>query len=937
MLTLCLTLLLGSAASAAPSVPLTCLSASGDGQYLAAATAQQLTLLRSTGEIVELAKVTQPKATAVTFRADGKQLALASGAPSQRGIVDLYSVPDLKLQQSIKLHNDLIHAVAYSPDGKTLATSSYDRTIALIDTGTGKELHRLKDHSDAVYGLAWKPDGTQLASVSADRTVKLWDSRTGKRLLTLSDATDWLYTLAWKNDGKQLAAAGVDKSIRLWSIEGQNGQLLKSAFAHEKGIIQLQWIGDTIYSLGEESSFKVWDSTTLKEKQAIKLVGSPATCFVVIPAKKLLAVGSYDSSLQIFELSAGKLQSKPLPESFPLLKHDSPAGIRQAAALVPHPVTLVSTLKTAGYNHYYRLTLKSDEELGVQFIRPAGSKLDPHIELTTTTGTQLATSRNGLLGYHAAEKPCEVILGIRDQEYRGGPEYSYRLILGPIPIVTRYFPLQVQSGLDATLDIRGVNLQGLRSASFRPAPKTGEDSYVMEQSLLVVPQPVNLPKVRVSSVPVVLKNDKPLSVPSAGQGILRQPHTSDTWKFHAEANQPLVVEVHADRLGSPLDSVLEILDEAGQPVERARLSAIAKTFITLRDRDASDPGLRLENWSSFSLKDYFYTGTELLRMRDLPKGPDEDCKFWTLSGKRRGYLGTTPRAQPLGGTVYQVQLHAPYQPLPQNGNPSFTLYYRNDDGGPGFRKDSYLLFTPPAKGLYQARITDAEQRGGEAFVYSLTVRPPKPFFTIDVNPKAPKLQESAATPLTVTVTRHDGYEGPVELRIEDLDPRLEAITATIASEEETGIIALEARSKFEGTAKPFKVIGAVPIAGIKVYETAVTIQGATMTDHGDIVTQMTQSKVELKAGSETKITAEVKRLNNFQGRIPLEVRGLPFGVQVTDVGLNGILVLPTETTRTFTLKAEPWVNRGVYPIVVLARREGKPTEHPARTMLLEIK
>jgi hypothetical protein len=942
MHTLLATLLWGSVLSAAPPLPLSTLAASSDGKYLAAATSARLTLLKTSGEIVELAKVTQPKATAMVFRPDGKQLALASGAPSQRGIVELYSVPELKLVATLKLHTDLIHAVAYSPEGKTLASSSYDRSIALADVATGKELRRLKDHSDAVYGLSWKPDGSRLASVSADRTVKLWNPTTGQRVLTLSDATDWLYAIAWNGDGKQVAAAGVDKSIRLWSIDGDNGQLLKSAFAHEKGIIQLQWAGDTLYSLGEESILKAWDAVTLKEKQAIKLTRSPALCFSIVPAKKLLAVGSYDGGLELFDLTTGKVTTKPLPESFPQVKLESPGETRQSAVLVEHPATIVSTLKTAGHGHYHRLKLKAGEELGVQLIKPAGSKLDALLELFTADGTLLQTSHNGLLGYRGiVDKDrilsSDVIVGIRDQEYRGGPEYSYQLKLGPIPIITTYLPLQVEAGRESFITVMGVNLGGSNRIKVMPERRGQEEAYLMPLPWPADEKPVNLPSLRVCTYPSRLDIDHSVP-PWSLQGYLDKPGGSEDILFRAQAGQPLVIEVHADRLGSPLDSVIEVLDLKGQPLEQARLSAIAKTFITLRDRDANDPGLRLENWASFKLNDYFYAGTELLRMRDLPKGPDEDCKFWTLAGKRRGYLGTTPRAQPLGGTIYQVTQHPPYLPLPQNGNPSFTLYYRNDDGGPSFGKDSYLLFNPPATGMYKVRLSDAEQRGGINFTYSLTIRPPRPHFTIDVNPKNPKLQENAATPLTVTVNRIDGYEGPVELKIEDLDPRLKASTVTIASEEETGIIALEATSKFEGNAKPFRVTAIrPPIAGITTNKVLAIVQGPTMIDHGDIVTRVSQPTVELKAGSETKVTAEVERLNKFTGRIPLEVRGLPFGVQVTDVGLNGILVLPTETTRSFTLKAEPWVKPGRYPIVVLAKREGKPTQHPARTVMLEIR
>jgi hypothetical protein len=85
-----------------------------------------------------------------------------------------------------------------------------------------------------------------------------------------------------------------------------------------------------------------------------------------------------------------------------------------------------------------------------------------------------------------------------------------------------------------------------------------------------------------------------------------------------------------------------------------------------------------------------------------------------------------------------------------------------------------------------------------------------------------------------------------------------------------------------------------------------------------------------------KVTVRVDRRNGFKGRVPLDVRGLPHGVHVLDVGLNGILITENETTRTFVIYAEPWVQPTVHPFVVLARNERKGTEHAARSVLLKV-
>ncbi len=922
-----------------------------DGKMLAAGGYQEALLLDASGALVGKLPGQTGAVTALAFSRDGKRLAVASGVSGVSGEVRLYRLDGppadrAKPERVLAAHADLIHDLAFSPDGQTLATCGYDRLVHLWDVAGGQRLRTLKEHSDAVYGVAFSPDGTLLASAAADRAVKVCRVADGKLLYTLSEANDWVYAVAWSPDGKHLAAAGVDKSLRVWQAGADGAKLVQSVFAHEAAVTRLVYAADgqTLYSLGEDRTVKAWDPRTLAERRVHNRQPEAVLALAVRPDRKQLALGRYDGALLLVDAADGKVQAQPLPlkpqpaakERFGVIREVEPNDSPGTGQWVALSATLVGALGKTGDVDFYRFTAKAGAEVGVQALtKEIGSKLEPFLQIIdVASGRVVAEGGDGVLGY-TCPKAGVYALGVRDRDYRGGPGMTYKLNVGAVPVVTSVFPLGLQRGTTADVQLQGVHLGGLKSVRLAAAP----DAAVGARLPLPLPQlretPLGLRTLIVGEFPeVVGKAGGQLPTPGTGNGVLAEPGAAHVWRFSAKKGQRLIVEVNARRLGSPLDSAIDILDGKGQPIPRATLRSLARTHVTFRDHDSVTAGIRLDNWNELAMNDYLYVGGELLRIKALPLNPDADCNFFSAGGQRVGYLDTTPTHHANGTPMYKVAIHPPGTKFPPNGFPVVTLYYRNDDGGPGYGRDARLFFDPPADGDYQVRITDSRGQGGPAYAYRLTVRPPRPGFNVSVSPSKPAVWLGGAVPVTVNAERLDGFDGEIKVRLDKVPAGFAAPATAIGVDENSTTFALWADATAKATS-PLQLVAEAVIDGQKVVKT-VAVGPVTTKAAGDLVTVTLEDVVTLRPGGEAKMRVRIERRNGFTGRVPLDVRGLPHGVRVLDIGLNGILITERETTRTVVLYAEPWVAAQERPFVVLARREGKNTEHAAKSVLLKV-
>jgi small GTP-binding protein len=221
----------------------------------------------------------------------------------QNGIKKDGIPPGLTLRHTFRGHG-LVKRVAWSPDGRKLASSSTDQIIRIWDVAADRLCQSLRGHSGTIYGVAWSPNGLRLASGAKDSTVRVWDAEVGKLQDTLEGHFAWVMSTSWSPDGRLLASGSDDSTIRLWDTEtGLSVQTLQ-----HPGLIQnVAWSpgGQILASASTDSVVRLWNANTWDVDWVLQGHRGPVFSVAWSPDGQILASGSEDMTIRLWDKTGG--------------------------------------------------------------------------------------------------------------------------------------------------------------------------------------------------------------------------------------------------------------------------------------------------------------------------------------------------------------------------------------------------------------------------------------------------------------------------------------------------------------------------------------------------------------------------------------------------------------------------------------------------------
>jgi WD40 repeat protein len=235
----------------------------------------------------------------VAFSPDGKLLATGDA----EGGLRLWQVVTGQPLLNFQGHLGWVWSVTFSADGQTLASCSSDKTIRLWDVSTGQCRQILTGHTSSIWAIAFSPDGKILASGGDEPEVKLWNVETAKCVNTFTGHTKQILCLAFSPDGQTLASGSVDQSIRLWNLRGECRQIYKG---HSDRIWSIAFSADgqTLASGSADQTIRLWSVNTGQCEKILDEHSDRVRSVAFSPDAQLLISAGDDQTVRIWEMTS---------------------------------------------------------------------------------------------------------------------------------------------------------------------------------------------------------------------------------------------------------------------------------------------------------------------------------------------------------------------------------------------------------------------------------------------------------------------------------------------------------------------------------------------------------------------------------------------------------------------------------------------------------